>query len=341
MRVLVTGAGGFVGSALAAALRREGHEVTGTIFRSSRAELPSGERAELESRSTPTLDVRDVNAVDRLVERIRPEWACHLAAQSSAGLSWKEPTLTYAVNVGGTHLVLDALRRHSPRCRVLVTATSDEYGRVDPALCPLREDAPLRPLSPYAASKVAQEWVGRTFYEAFGLEVVITRAFMHIGPGQPPSFATADWARQIALAEAGLGAPVVEVGDLSLAREFGDVRDVVRAYRLVLEHGVPGESYNVATGRPRPLGDALGILLDLAGVDVEIRIEPAKFRPADPPLLTGSAAKLESLVGWKPEHRLEDTLADVLDYWRARVSPPAPVYGSSQHDEGEQRAGRT
>jgi len=128
--------------------------------------------------------VRDAQEVDRLVERVRPDWACNLAAQSSAGLSWKEPTLTYSVNIAGTHLVLDALRRYSPRCRVLVTATSDEYGRVDPALCPLDEDAPLRPLSPYAASNVAQEWVARTLYEAFGLEVVITRAFMHNGEGQ-------------------------------------------------------------------------------------------------------------------------------------------------------------
>lgn len=289
----------------------------------------------------PALDVRDADAVDRLVARVRPEWACHLAAQSSAGLSWRDPTLTYAVNVAGTHLLLDALRRLSPGCRVLVTATSDEYGRVDPELCPLDEDAPLRPLSPYAASKVAQEWVARTFYEAFGLEVVITRAFMHIGPGQPPSFATADWARQIALAEAGLGAAVVEVGDLSLAREFGDVRDVVRAYRLVLEHGVPGEPYNVATGRARPLGDALGILLDLARVDMEVRVDPAKMRPADPPLLTGSAAKLERLVGWKPEHRLEDTLADVLDYWRARVMADAPGDRSFRHDRGARESRRS
>lgn len=314
MRVLITGAGGFVGSRLAAALSREGHDVTGTVFGGDRPR-PTGEHA-------PYLDVRDAGAVDALVQSVRPEWAFHLAAQSSAGLSWREPALTYAVNVTGTHLVLDALRRLTPRCRVLVTATSDEYGRVDPALCPLDEAAPLRPLSPYAASKVAQEWVARTFYEAFGLEVVITRAFMHIGPGQPPSFATADWARQIALAEAGLGAPVVEVGDLGLAREFGDVRDVVRAYRLVLERGAPGEPYNVATGRARPLGDALDILIGLARIEMQVRVRRDKIRPADPPLLAGSAAKLERLVGWKPEHRLEETLAEVLDYWRVHVSTP-------------------
>ena len=300
--------------------------MTGTVFGGNLPPGPGGGReGQPNGEVSPTLDVRDAGAVDRLVESVRPDWACHLAAQSSAGLSWKEPALTYSVNVTGTHLVLDALRRHSPKCRVLVTATSDEYGRVDPALCPLDEDAPLRPLSPYAASKVAQEWVARTFHEAFGLEVVITRAFMHIGPGQPPSFATADWARQIALAEAGLGAPVVEVGDLSLAREFGDVRDVVRAYRLALEHGVPGEPYNVATGRARPLKHALAILCRLARIEVEIRVERDKFRPADPPLLAGNAAKLERLSGWKPRHRLDETLAEVLDYWRAQVRALTPV----------------
>lgn len=338
MRVLITGAGGFVGSRLAAALRREGHDVTGTVFGGGRP-TPGGERAEqTRGEHAPYLDVRDAEMVDALVESVRPEWAFHLAAQSSAGLSWREPALTYGVNVTGTHLVLDALRRLTPRCRVLVTATSDEYGRVDPALCPLDEAAPLRPLSPYAASKVAQEWVARTFFEAFGLEVVITRAFMHIGPGQPPSFATADWARQIALAEAGLGAPVVEVGDLGLAREFGDVRDVVRAYRLVLERGVPGEPYNVATGHARPLGDALDVLIGLARVEMQVRVQSNKIRPADPPLLAGSAAKLERLAGWRPEHRLEETLAEVLDYWRVQVSAPA----SEGHESpAPERAART
>ena len=129
------------------------------------------------------------------------------------------------------------------------------------------------------------------------------------------------------------------MGDLSLEREFGDVRDVVRAYRLVLEHGVPGEPYKVATGGARALGDALGILLELARVNMEVRIEPAKIRPADPPLLTGSAAKLTRLVGWKPEHRLEDTLAEVLDYWRARVSPTAPENRPSSPDEDARRTG--
>jgi GDP-4-dehydro-6-deoxy-D-mannose reductase len=215
---------------------------------------------------------------------------------------------------------LDALKRHSPGCRVLVAATSDEYGVVEPQYCPIVEDAPLKPVSPYAASKVAQEAVARMFSTAFGLQVITTRAFMHIGPGQPPSFATADWARQIARAEAGLQEPKVTVGNLDLKRELGDVRDVVAAYQVVLEAGVPGEVYNVATGEAPRLGEALSILSDLAEVTVEVVVDPAKIRPADPPLLMGSAAKLNRLTGWTPQHNLESTLGDVLAYWRQEVA---------------------
>lgn len=305
-RVLVTGGAGFVGTHARHSLAQAGHEVTATTV---------GDEEGL-----VRLDIRDAKAVDRLVARVRPERVWHLAAQSSAAFSWKEPGVTFEVNVTGTHNLLDALRRHSPGCKVLVAATSDEYGVVEPSACPITEDAPLRPVSPYAASKVAEEAVARMFSTAFDLQVVTTRAFMHIGPGQPPSFATADWARQIARAESGLQERKVAVGDLALMRELGDVRDVVAAYESVLEAGAPGEVYNVATGEARRLGEALAILCDLATVDMEVVVDPAKIRPADPPLLLGSAAKLNRLTGWAPRHRLEDTLADVLAHWRAEVA---------------------
>lgn len=304
-RVLVTGGAGFVGTHARRMLDLRGHDVTGTAL----GDEPGLVR----------LDVRDAKAVDSLVERVRPQRVWHLAAQSSAAFSWKEPGVTFEVNVTGTHNLLDAIRRHSPECRVLVAATSDEYGVVEPKDCPISEDAPLRPVSPYAASKVAEEAVARMFSAAFGLKVIITRAFMHIGPGQPPSFATADWAGQIARAEAGLQEPRVAVGNLDLERELGDVRDVVAAYQSVLEAGAPGEVYNVATGEARRLGEALAILCDLADVEVEVAVDQTKIRPADPPLLMGSAAKLNRLTGWVPEHDLEDTLADVLAYWREEV----------------------
>jgi len=305
MRILVTGAGGFVGSRLVPELAALGHDIIPTFH--------------TKNTGGPVVDMTDQAAVELLVAAARPERAYHLAAQSSAGVSWREPGLTYQVNVTGTHYLLEAMQRHVPECRVLVAATSDEYGMVDPTRCPLDESAPLRPVSPYAVSKVAQEWVGRTFFEGFGLPVLITRAFMHIGPGQPASFATADWARQIALAEIGLHDPVVKVGNLDLAREFGDVRDVVRAYIDVVDKGEPGEAYNVATGEPKTLRETLEVLVSLAQIDIDIQVDPAKIRPADPPLLTGSALKLERLTGWKPQRGTEETLAEVLDYWRAEV----------------------
>jgi GDP-4-dehydro-6-deoxy-D-mannose reductase len=303
---LVTGAAGFVGTHLMKFLARDGVEAVGTSL---------DERPRM-----PSIDVRDAHAVEELVARVQPTRVFHLAAQSSAALSWREPGMTYEINVTGTHNLLDALRVHAPRCRVLLACTSDEYGRLEPEQCPVDENAPLRPVSPYAASKVAAEWVGRMFFESFGMKVVITRAFMHIGPGQPASFATADWARQIARAEAGFSEPVVSVGNVELRREFGDVRDVVRAYRAILDEGRPGDAYNVATGRAAELGEALDILRKLSNIDVDVVIDSSKIRPADPPLLEGSAAKLAGVTGWAPEHRLEDTLAEVLDFWRKRVS---------------------
>lgn len=306
MKILVTGAGGFVGGHLIPALEADGHEVVGTAL-----DNEHGFRK---------LDVRIPEEVDAIVADVRPDACFHLAGQSSVSLSWKEPALTYEVNAHGTHYLLDAIYRHVPRCRVHVAASSDEYGKVDPSECPIDENAPLRPVSPYAVSRVAGEWIARMFHESFGLHVVVTRAFMHIGPGQPASFATADWARQVALAEGGLNEPVVLTGNLEIRREFGHVRDVVRAYRAVLDKGAPGEAYNVATGEPHQLAEVLGILVDMATMEIEVRTDPTKLRPVDFPLLYGDAGKLERLTGWKPEYRLQDTLADVLAYWRERVA---------------------
>lgn len=310
MRVLVTGAGGFVGGHLVPSLSADGHEVIGTSIDGAR-----GSRK---------LDVRDRKLVEAVVADVRPDAVFHLAGQSSVSLSWREPALTYEVNANGTHYLLDAIHRHVPGCRVHVAASSDEYGKVSPEECPIGEDAPLRPVSPYAVSRVAGEWIARMFHESFALHVVVTRGFMHVGPGQPSSFATADWARQIALAEAGYGEPVVMTGNLEISREFGDVRDVVRAYRLVLERGEPGEAYNVATGEAHRLQEVLDILVGFSSLELEIRTDPEKLRPVDFPVLYGDAGKLERLTGWKPEFRLSDTLAGILSYWRERVATHGP-----------------
>lgn len=305
MRVLVTGAGGFVGGHLVPFLRSEGYEVIGTAL--------------TEKGGYRLLDVREPGFVNAVVSEVRPDAVFHLAGQSSVSLSWRDPALTYEVNALGTHYLFDAIHRHVPHCKVHVAASSDEYGKVPPEDCPLDETAPLRPVSPYAVSRVTGEWIARMYYESFGIHAVVTRAFMHIGPGQPPSFATADWARQIALAEVGRSEPVVRTGNLEGRREFGDVRDVVRAYRLALEKGQPGDAYNVATGRAYRLGDVLDRLIAMSSVDIRTETDPKKLRPVDFPVLYGNASKLAGATGWKPTYDLDRTLADVLEYWRGEV----------------------
>jgi GDP-4-dehydro-6-deoxy-D-mannose reductase len=306
MKILVTGAGGFVGGHLVPALIDQGHEVVGTG-------LAEGDNLRY-------LDIRDAEAVDSIVKYVQPEWVFHLAGQSSVSLSWREPALTYEVNVVGTHHLFDAIHRHVPGCRVHLAASSDEYGKVPPEDCPLDESAPLRPVSPYAVSRVAGEWIARMYYESVGMHALVTRAFMHIGPGQPPSFATADWARQIAMAEVGQTEPVVRTGNLDGRREFGDVRDVIRAYQAVIEHGQPGDAYNVATGEPYRLGDVLGELISMSTIDIEVVTDPAKLRPIDFPVLYGDASKLKAATGWEPSYKLTETLTDLLEHWREVVS---------------------
>jgi GDP-4-dehydro-6-deoxy-D-mannose reductase len=306
MRVLVTGASGFVGSHLTKALRASGHEVVGTSL--------EGEDEYLR------VDMRRPDQVEEAVSSSAPERVFHLAAQSRVALSWQKPALTYEVNVSGTHYLLQALQEHNSDVRVLLPCTSDQYGIVSPDECPIDESTPEKPVSPYAVSKSAQESVGRTFHFAFGMFVVATRAFMHVGPGQPPTFATADWARRIALAEAGLVPARLSVGNLEVSREFGDVRDVVSAYVHLLEDGNQGETYNVATGDARTLREALEILLDAAAVDMDVIVDPAKIRLADPPMLQGSSDKLRAATGWEPRHKPEDSLLEVLDWWRAEVA---------------------
>jgi GDP-4-dehydro-6-deoxy-D-mannose reductase len=306
VRVLITGATGFVGGYLVEHLRAGGHEVTGTSLE--------------ETAGFMKVDMRDPAAIAAAVVAARPERVFHLAAQSRAALSWKEPALTYEINVSGTHYLLEALHEHHPDAGVLLPCTSDQYGVVAPDECPIDESTHEKPVSPYAVSKSAQEGVGRTFHFAFGMFVVATRAFMHVGPGQPPTFATGDWARQIALAEAGLRARELSVGNLDVAREFADVRDVVTAYVQILENGTPGETYNVATGDARTLREALRILLDAAEVEMEVRVDPGKIRPADPPLLQGDGTKLRRATGWEPRRKPEQTLVEVLDWWREEVA---------------------
>jgi GDP-4-dehydro-6-deoxy-D-mannose reductase len=301
MRVLVTGSSGFVGSWLTDHLAAIGDEVL---------TLPD------------EVDIRDRSALVDAVRDAAPEGICHLAGQASVKDSWDDPSTTYAVNTIGVAHLLDAVGACSPPPRVLLVSSAEVYGRVPPGELPIGEDRPFAPPSPYGASKAAAELIGLQAWLGRGTDVVRARPFNHTGPRQRPDFVVPALARQVV--EAASGAGVLRVGNLAARRDLTDVRDVVRAYRLLLEHGEPGGVYNVCRGASVPISEVLDRLVRLAAVEVRIEVDPARLRPADVPDLRGDPRRIEAATGWRPELDLDRTLADVLadaERERARALP--------------------
>ena len=294
MRALVTGGRGFVGRWLTSHLEKEGDDVIAT-----------GEE----------VDVIDPGAVRRSFEEIQPDAVYHLAGWASVGSSWNDPPGVFAVNAGGAVHVLDAARRLARPPRVLIVSSAEVYGRVQPHQLPLGEDVALAPVSPYAASKVAAEVAARQFAAGYGLGVVVARPFNHIGPGQGAGFVVPDLAKRIVAAERS-GATVLEMGNPSPRRDLTDVRDVVRAYRLLIEHGDAGATYNVCTGADVEIGALARRMIELAGVPLTLSAGSVELRPIDVPVLRGDNARLRAATGWEPEIPLDETLRDVLASWR-------------------------
>jgi GDP-4-dehydro-6-deoxy-D-mannose reductase len=281
--ILVTGAQGFVGRHLLAQLGSAGHSLD--------------------------VDVTDAQSVARELTAAAPRAVVHLAALSSVGTSWDEAGETWRVNVVGTVNVLEAVRAKAPKCRVLVASTGEVYGPAQRV--PTPEDEPIKPVSPYAASKAAAEVACEQARRA-GVDVVVTRAFQHEGPGRDERFAVGSWAAQIARAEeAGRG--TVRVGDLSAKRDIVDVRDVCRAYELLLDPSVAGGTFNVAGGRAVEMREVLELLVGLAEAPIGVEPDPARLRPADLPVVCGDASRLREATSWEPMIPLEQTLADTLD----------------------------
>lgn len=310
MRILVTGAAGFVGGHVVANLLAAGHEVTGASY--APWEPPPGAAAE-------PFDIQDKEAVAEAVARRRPEGVIHLAAQASPRRSWEAADETYAVNVGGASHLFEALVA-TPGTRVLLVGSAQEYGAANQGR-PICETDPLKPTSPYGVSKVAQELVGALYRRQYGMPVVMARPFNHTGPGQSSEYAVGSFASQVAEIEAGLRPPAMQVGWLEARRDFLDVRDVAEAYRLLVERGAPGEVYNVASGSAVRIGDLLDILLKAAGLSgvVEVTSESAG-RAGDPETLVGDARKLMDGLGWAPAIPLPRSLEDTLDSYRAHVA---------------------
>jgi GDP-4-dehydro-6-deoxy-D-mannose reductase len=311
-RCLVTGATGFVGPHLTARLAAAGHEVWTT-------DRTAGATGERHIRA----DLLDMDATAALVEAARPDWIFHLAGLSSVAYSFAHPQEVLHANLTGACNLFEAMRAAAPRARVVVVGSAEEYGAVEPGRQPIQESEPLRPQSPYAVSKAAQEMLALQYASSHGLDVVLVRSFNHSGPGQSDRFVLPGFARQIAAIERGLQAPLLRVGNLDVWRDFLDVRDVVRAYALLAEHATPGTAYNVCRGNASRIGDLLDGLVGLARVPLRSEVDPERWRPSDLPVLSGDATRLHSCTGWKPEYAIKTTLDDILADWRARLAAEA------------------
>jgi GDP-4-dehydro-6-deoxy-D-mannose reductase len=298
MRAFVTGGHGFVGTWLTRHLAKCGDEVL--------APDPSA------------LDVTDLPAVTRAVTASAPDVLYHLAALPHVGDSWADPTGSFRVNAGGTLCVLEAARRSTPMPTVVLVGSAEVYGHVPRERLPIAEDEPLRPVTPYAAGKASAEMLAIQAGLAHGLAVVRARPFNHVGPGQAPTFVVSSLAREVAAAER-MGSRTVQVGNLAARRDFTDVRDVVRAYRLLAERGTGGEAYNICSGADVAIDDIARRLLALAGSDLALEVDRERLRPVDVPVVRGDPSRLMDATGWRPEIPLDTTLADTLAYWRSEL----------------------
>lgn len=316
MKALVTGISGFVGSHLAEWLLQNQFDVVGTIRQRSRME----HIAHLLDRiSLVECELRDPFSVESLIAKERPDLIFHLAAQSFVPTSWNSPIDTIHNNTAGEVNLFEAIRKLKHRCKIQIACSSEEYGEVHPDEVPIKESNPLRPLSPYAVSKVAQDYLGYQYCKSYGLHVVMTRTFNHTGPRRGENFVISNFAKQIALIEKGLKPPVIHVGNLEAKRDFTDVRDVVRGYTLALEKGDPGEAYNIASGNCYTIQEVLDKLLAMSPAAIQVKEDPERLRPSDVPILLGDYQKFHKQTGWEPKIPFKQTLLDTLNYWRDRV----------------------
>lgn len=307
-KAFVTGINGFAGTHLNNLLLQKGYEVTGTI-------KPTNNFV-----SDPNLlqvDIQDFEGLKSAIEKVSPDVIFHLAALTSPGLSFKNPSATLTNNISGQLNVLEAVKQlNLANTKVLVVSSAEVYGDASENDLPLSESAPLKPLSPYAVSKVSQDFLGYQYFRSQNVKTIIVRPFNNIGPNQGEIFVIPSFAKQIAEIENGKKEKILKVGNLDSRRDFTDVRDVVRAYEVLMISGEPGQVYNIGSGKSHKIKEVLDIFLSLTKANIVVEKDPSLFRPGDIPELRCDYGKLHHATGWKPEIQLETTLKDTLDYWR-------------------------
>ena len=316
-RVLITGATGPVGSSLAEYLLMQ-PDVDVSVFKRWRSDA----RALARVQHAITLyegDIEDAYAVADAVAQAAPDYVFHLAAQSYPSASWGAPVATMRANVEGTVHLLEAVRRHAPQAKVHIAGSSAQYGVVAPDAIPISESHPMRPASPYGISKVAQELLGLQYFDSYGVQTVVTRSFNHVGPRQGDRTAIQTFCRQLALIEAGRQDPVLWVGNLEPRRDYTHVDDVARALWALIQAAPGGTVYNMCSGVATRIGDIVDMAVAQTHKAVEVRVDQARLRPVDEPILCGDNRRLREVTGWQPRISMEQTVAELLTYWRQRI----------------------
>ncbi len=310
MKALIIGGGGFVGGYLIAELEKNGYDVYATCL--------EGEKIQGNC-TVYHLDIRKIEDISAILNETNPNIVYHLAAQSSVAVSWKKPQLTAEINVIGGINVLEAVRGYGKKLRLVVIGSGEEYGYISADSCPLKETEPLHPGNIYAVTKACQEMTAQVYIRAYDMDIVMVRAFNHSGPKQDSIFVISDFCRQIAEIEAGEKSPVIRVGNLSAMRDFTDVRDIVRSYRLLAESGRKGEIYNIGRGRAVTIQYILDTALQLSTVPITVEKDMNRMRASDIPIIEPDVSKIRHDTGWQAEITVEQTIEDTLNYWRKGV----------------------
>lgn len=314
MRALITGITGFAGGHLAQILLDRSDEVFGVA-----RDHGTGLEHLNQEVSLFIADLCDSAVVDNLLADIQPEAIYHLAGQAFVPAAWAAPWQTMENNIRPQLNILQSMVKYQLKSRLLIVASNQVYGQVQKDQLPIKEETPFRPDNPYGVSKVAQDMLGLQYHLSHGLDIIRVRAFNHIGPRQNPVFVAASFARQIAQIEAGLTEPVIRVGNLEAKRDFTDVIDVMRAYALLVDHAVPGEAYNVGTGKAYSIQYLLDVLLGYSQAEIRIEQDPSRMRPSDIPVVYADNSKLRLQTGWEPDFKFKDSLRRVLEYWRTET----------------------